>query len=74
MNVQEVLMKEALHKAWQGEEYGDIVGKLDPEYQKRLKSFLLDMPEEVATKTIYGAVAWRERVNIPIGRGRPRKN
>jgi len=73
MNQQEIL-KEALHKAWQGEEYGDLVGKLEPEYQKRLKSQILDMPEEIAIKTIYGAVAWRERVNVPRGRGRPRKS
>jgi hypothetical protein len=73
MNLQEVLMKEACHKAWEGEDYGDIVGKLNAEYQKRLKYFILDMPEEVATKTIYGRVAWRERVNMPKGRGRPRK-
>jgi hypothetical protein len=73
MNQQEIL-KESLHKAWQGEEYGDLVGKLEPEYQKRLKSQILDMPEEIAIKTIYGAVAWRERVNVPRGRGRPRKS
>lgn len=73
MNQQEIL-KEALHRAWQGEEYGDLVGKLEPEYQKRLKSQILDMPEEIAIKTIYGAVAWRERVNVPRGRGRPRKS
>jgi hypothetical protein len=72
MNQQEIL-KEALHRAWQGEEYGDLVGKLDAEHQKRLKSQILDMPEEIAIKTIYGAVAWRERVNVPRGRGRPRK-
>jgi len=41
MNQQEIL-KEALHRAWQGEEYGDLVGKLEPEYQKRLKSQILD--------------------------------
>jgi hypothetical protein len=74
MNAQDLLMKEALHKAWLGEEYGDIVGKLEPEHQKRLKCHILDMPEEVAIKTIYGAVAWRERVNVPRGRGRPRKS
>jgi len=73
MNAQESLMREALHKAWEGIEYGNIVGKLDQEHQKRLKSFILDMPEEIATKTIYGAVACRERVNMPKGRGRPRK-
>jgi len=74
MNVQEVLMKEAIQKALGGEEYGEIVGRLDPEYQKRLKSHVLDMPEELAIKTIYGSVVWRERVNVPRGRGRPRKN
>jgi len=73
MNQQEIL-KEALHRAWQGEEYGDLVGKLEPEYQKRLKSQILDMPEEIAIKTIYGRVAWRERVNVPRDRGRPRKH
>ena len=72
MNQQEI-MKEALHKAWQGEEYGDLVGKLEAEHQKRLKCQILDMPEEIAIKTIYGRVAWRERVNAPRGRGRPRK-
>jgi hypothetical protein len=74
MNLQEDLMKQALHKAWEKEDYGDIVGKLDAEYQKRLKYFILDMPEEVANKTIYGRVAWRERVNAPKGRGRPCKS
>jgi hypothetical protein len=73
MKAQESLIKEALQKAERGEEYGEVVGKLDAEYQKRLKALVLDMPEELAIKTIYGAVAWRERVNVPRGRGRPRK-
>ena len=73
MNVQEVLMTEAKRLANLGEDYGNIVGQLDAEYQKRLKAYILDMDQDLANKTIYGRVAWRERVNVPKGRGRPKK-
>ena len=73
MNVQEVLMTEAKRLANLGEDYGNIVGQLDAEYQKRLKAYILDMDQDLANKTIYGCVAWRERVNVPKGRGRPKK-
>ena len=73
MNLQEDLMTEAKRLANLGEDYGNIVGQLDAEYQKRLKAYILDMDQDLANKTIYGRVAWRERVNVPKGRGRPKK-
>ena len=66
-------MTEAKRLANLGEDYGNIVGQLDAEYQKRLKAYILDMDQDLANKTIYGRVAWRERVNVPKGRGRPKK-
>jgi hypothetical protein len=74
MNLQEDLMTEAKRLANLGEDYGSIVGKLDAEYQKRLKGYILDMDQDLANKTIYGRVAWRERINVPKGKGRPKKN
>jgi hypothetical protein len=70
---QKDLLDQAKELANLGQDYGSIVGKLDAEYQKRLKAYILNIDQDLANKTIYGRVAWRERVNVPRGRGCPRK-
>jgi hypothetical protein len=55
------------------QDYGSIVGQLEANNQLLLKHYVLDLPEDLATKTIYGRVAWANRENVPRGRGRPRK-
>jgi hypothetical protein len=74
MNLQEDLMTEAKRLANLGEDYGSIVGQLEANNQLLLKHYVLGLPEELATQTIYGRVAWASRENVPKGRGRPRKN
>jgi hypothetical protein len=71
---QKVLLDQAKEFANLGQEYGCIVGQLEPNNKLRLKHYVLKLPEELANKTIYGRVAWASRENIPKGRGRPRKN
>ena len=73
MKTQVELLNEAKSLANVGQEYGSIVGKLEPEMKLRLKAYVLNMDEKLASKTIFGAVTWRERINVPKGRGRPKK-
>ena len=73
MITQAELLVKAKCLANQGKEYGDIVGKLEPEMRLRLKAYVLNLDEELATETIFGAVTWKERINVPRGRGRPKK-
>ena len=73
MKTQVELLNEAKSLANVGQEYGSIVGKLEPEMKLRLKAYVLNMDEKLANKTIFGAVTWRERINVPKGRGRPKK-
>jgi hypothetical protein len=56
-----------------GKDYGAIIGQLEANNQIMLKHYVLNLPEELACKTIYGKVAWANRENVPRGRGRPRK-
>jgi len=73
MITQTELLAKAKCLANQGKEYGDIVGKLEPEMRMRLKAYVLNLDKNLACQTIYGTVAWRERINVPRGRGRPKK-
>lgn len=73
MKTQVELLNEAKSLADVGQEYGSIVGKLEPEMKLRLKAYVLNMDEKLASKTIFGSVTWRERINVPKGRGRPKK-
>lgn len=73
MKTQEDLLFEAKRLASLGQEYGSIIGQLEPENRFRMKAYVLNMDENIAVKTIYGAVTWKERVNVPKGQGRPRK-
>jgi hypothetical protein len=70
---QKDLLDQAKKLANLGEDYGSIVGQLEANNQLILKHYVLDLPEDLATKTIYGRVAWANRENVPRGRGRPRK-
>ena len=70
---QKDLIDKAKELANFGQDYGAIIGQLEAKNQLLLKHYVLDLPEELATKTIYGRVAWASRENVPKGRGRPRK-
>jgi len=71
--------KEAFEKAKElaasGEDFSILVGIIDPEQRMRLRAYVLNLPEDVARKTIYGRV---QLANLPTtttkSRGRPRKN
>jgi hypothetical protein len=71
---QKDLLDQAKEFANLGQEYGCIVGQLEAENKLRLKHYVLNLPEDLATKTIYGRVVWASRENVPKGRGRPRKS
>ena len=70
---QKDLLAQAKELANLGQDYGAIVGQLEANNQLLLKHYVLDLPEDLATKAIYGRVAWANRENVPRGRGRPRK-
>lgn len=70
---QKDLLDKAKELANLGEEYGAIVGQLEANNQLLLKHYVLNLPEKLACKTIYGKVAWANRENVPKGRGRPKK-
>jgi hypothetical protein len=73
MKTQKELLDEAKSLADQGKDYGVIVGELGPEEKMWLKNYVLNLPEELARKTMYGRNVWNNRVDVPRGRGRPRK-
>ena len=69
--------KEAFEKAKElaasGEDFSILVGIIDPEQRMRLRAYVLNLPEDVARKTIYGRV---QLANLPAttkSRGRPKK-
>jgi hypothetical protein len=70
---QKDLLEQAKELANLGQDYGAIVGQLEANNQLLIKHYVLDLPKELATQTIYGRVAWANRENVPRGRGRPRK-
>jgi len=51
---QQKLYSKATQLASQGAEFSDIVGLLNAEYALRLKIFVQQLPEDTASKTIYG--------------------
>lgn len=73
MDLQECAYNEAKQLASEGKEYSYLIAKMNPNQAMMLKNYVLDLPEDVAYKTIYGRVAWTQRQNVPKGRGRPRK-
>ena len=74
MDLQESAYQEAKRLALKGEEYSHLIAKIDPHQAMMLKNYVLNLPEGIAKKTIYGRVAWTQRQNVPKGRGRPKKN
>jgi hypothetical protein len=73
MKQQEEAFKKAKEFAARGEDFSTLVGVIDPEQRMRLRAYVLNLPEDVARKTIYGRV---QLSNLPIAtksRGRPRK-
>jgi hypothetical protein len=73
MDTQEAL-KTAKDLAKNGEEYSQYIRHMTPNDTLLIKHYVLDLPEEIAEKTIYGRVVWKDRLNIPRGRGRPKKD
>lgn len=71
---QKDLLDQAKEFANLGQEYGSIIGQLEAENKLRLKHYVLNLSEDLATKTIYGRVIWASRENVSKGRGRPRKS
>jgi len=74
MELQDSAYTDAKKLAKQGEEYSHLIQFMSPDQAMMFKNFVLDLPEDLACKTIYGKVTWSQRENVPRGRGRPRKN
>ena len=72
MDIKEAL-KMAKDLALKGEEYSFHLKDMTPNDCLMIKHFVLRLPEELALKTIYGKAVWKDRVNVPRGRGRPTK-
>ena len=73
MKQQKEAFKKAKELAASGEDFSILVGIIDPEQRMRLRAYVLNWPEDVARKTIYGRV---QRANLPTttkSRGRPKK-
>lgn len=73
MNIEKELVQKAKDLADKGEDFSVIVGQVGPEEKLFIKHHVLNLPEEIALKTIYGRSVWASRENVPRGRGRPRK-
>jgi hypothetical protein len=73
MITQKELIEQAKRLIDNGEDCTVLFSQLETESQLRIKHYTLSLPEELARKTIYGRVAWNNRVDTPRGRGRPRK-
>lgn len=73
MELQDSAYADAKKLAKSGEEYSHLIQFMTPDQSMMLKNFVLDLPEDLACKTIYGKVVWTQRENVPRGRGRPRK-
>jgi len=69
--------KEAFEKAKElaasGEDFSILVGIIDPEQRMRLRAYVLNLPEDVARKTIYGRVQLANLPTTTKSRGRPKK-
>jgi len=74
MNIQEHSFEEAKRLALLGEDFGELVGIIDPEQKMSLRVFVCNLPEELAKKTIYGKVALTQQKTVTKSRGRPRNN
>jgi hypothetical protein len=73
MITQNRVLDEAKSLAKNGQEFSHLIRHLDPHEAMMLKHFVLSLPEDIASLTIYGRVAITQRESIPRGRGRPRK-
>ena len=61
MEKQKEILREAKLRALKGEELGELAGKLDPEYFRRLVCFIKDLPSEVDERTIFGKAHWNSQ-------------
>ena len=54
--------QEATKLAASGEEFSHLVKLLNPEYALRLKIYVQSLPEDIASKSIYGASVMKQLV------------
>jgi hypothetical protein len=54
--------QEATKLAASGEEFSHLVKLLNPEYALRLKIYVQSLPEDIASKSIYGASVIKQLV------------
>jgi len=73
MKQQKEAYEKAKELALKGEDFSILVGIIDPEQRMRLRAFVLNLPEELAKKTIYGRVQLSQQPVTKKSRGRPRK-
>jgi len=59
MNAHEAAFIEAKRLASKGKEYSYLISKMDHNQALMLKHHVLRLPQEIAEKTIYGRVAWK---------------
>jgi len=58
---QSFIYTEACKLASSGEEFSHLVKLLSPEYFKRMQIFVQELPYELASKTIFGTVHWKQQ-------------
>jgi len=58
---QHFIFHEACKLASSGEEFSHLVSLLSPDYFKRMQIYVQSLPYEVANKTIFGAVHWKQQ-------------
>ena len=53
--------QEATKLASNGEEFSHLIKLMEPEHALRIKLFVQDLPEDIASKTVYGKTHWKEQ-------------
>lgn len=61
-DLQSHTFKEATKLAASGEEFSHLIKLLNPEYALRLKIYVQSLPEDIASKTIYGSAVTKQLV------------
>jgi NADH:ubiquinone oxidoreductase subunit C len=52
---------DATKLAASGEEFSHLISLMNPDHALRLKLFVQELPQSIATKTIYGKAHWKEQ-------------
>lgn len=58
---QSFVYQEACKLASEGTEFSHLVKLLSPEYFKRMQIYVQELPYELANKTIFGSVHWKQQ-------------